>query len=139
MRVTRAQVAPLLVLLVCLFGCNAGQALRVVSVVAITTARIAAIATVAAVANAHASPRPRAEEPSADGPATPPVAPASLRDAVASVDGCTELRVIVVPPAAEDGPPPPRAVDCGGEVLLQDEEGHWRRYEGEQVPEAPAP
>jgi hypothetical protein len=121
MRVTPAQVLPLMLLLACMFGCNgAGQLLRVASVVALTTVRVAALAAAASSHNHHAEA----------GSGTVDPAEAELRAqqiAANSPGGCTELFVEMIPPPPP-GTAPPRAADCGGNVLIQDAEGHWHRH-----------
>jgi hypothetical protein len=122
MRASRSQVLPLLLLLVCLFGCRGVDAFRVASVLAITTLRVAALAAEEHRAEARdpadaALVQRHAEEDSA------------MTTLAREPSRCTEVRVEVVPP------PPgawvtPRAVECDGIVLIQDQELHWRRYEG---------
>lgn len=121
MRVTRAQLLPLMLLLVCLFGCKAGQVLRVVGAVAVTTVRVAALA---AAASSH---HHRVEAESAR--ETAEAAEGQRRAEAANGPGqCTELFVETIPPAAPGSAPPPRAADCGGNILIQDEDGHWHRH-----------
>ena len=116
-------------LLVLMFGCKAGQVLRVASAVAITTVRVAAIA-----AAASGNSRPRAHAVTAQD--TAQVVEGQRRAEVAGAAGaqCTELWVEVTPPAAPGSAPPPRASDCGGNILIQNEEGRWQRYGAAPVP-----
>ena len=127
MRVTPAQLLPLMLLLVCLFGCKAGQVLKVVGAVAITTVRVAALA--AAASGSHH--RVEGGTPVAV-PATPESEAAQRRvEEHANRPGqCTEL--FVASPAA--GSPPPRAAECGGNVLIQDENGRWHHYGNDAAP-----
>lgn len=127
MRVTPAQVLPLMLLLGCMFGCKgAGSLLRVAGVVAITTVRVAALAA-ASGSHHHAEA------------GSPPETPESLEaqrrvEENANRPGqCTELFVETIPPSAA-GSPPPRAAECGGNVLIQDADGHWHHYGKNAVP-----
>jgi hypothetical protein len=128
MRVTRTQVLPLLVLLVPLFGCKAGQVLRVASAVAITTVRVAAVAAAVSGHKHHRVQALNAQE-------TAQTVEGQRRAEVAgnAPGQCTELQFETDPPAAPGSAPPPRASDCGN-VLIQNEEGRWQRYGA-----APAP
>lgn len=124
MRVKPAQVLPLMLLLACMFGCKgAGQVLNVVGAVAVTTVRVAAIA-------AAASRHNHVEVNGGSGTASAPPTEAELRAqeiADNAPGGCTELFVEMVPPPPP-GTVPPRAADCGGNVLIQDADGHWHRH-----------
>lgn len=128
MRVTPAQVLPLMLLLVCMFGCKgAGNILRIASAVAIATVRVAAIAVAASGSHHHAEA------------GTPPETPESLEAQRRIEEGanrpgqCTELFVETIP-SDHAGSPPPRAAECGGNVLIQDAEGHWHHYGKDAVP-----
>ncbi len=133
MRVTPAQVLPLMLLLVCMFGCKgAGQVLQVAGVVAITAVRVAALA---AAASSHNHPEAGSGYAPDDG--------TGARRRAAEIDanspgGCTELFVETVPPPAA-GTAPPRAADCGGNMLIQDSEGRWRRYGKDTTPATEEP
>ena len=127
MRVTPAQLLPLMLLLVAMFGCKAGEVLKVASVVAVTSIRVAAAAA-AASRSQH-----RAEAGSAPETAESIEAERRAEEAGNRPGQCTELFVETVPPPAA-GSPPPRAADCGGNLLIQDEEGHWRRYGKDAAP-----
>ncbi len=123
MRVKPAQVLPLMLLLVCMFGCKgAGALLRIAGAVAVTTVRVAAIAVAASGSHHH-------HVAAGPAPATPESEEAQRRaeENVNRPGECTELFVETVP-AMPAGTPPPRAAECGGNILIQDEEGHWRRY-----------
>jgi hypothetical protein len=122
MRVTRAQLLPLMVLLICMFGCKAGQVLRVVGVVAVTAVRVAAVAAAASARN-H-----RVEAGSAPAYAESAESAEAQRrvEAAANAPGqCTEILVETLPPAAQENAPQ-RAAQCGGNVIIQDSDGHWR-------------
>jgi hypothetical protein len=128
MRVTRAQLLPLLLLLACMFGCKAGQVLRVVGVVALTTVRVAALAAAASNHNHHVEP---GSEPST---AESVEAQRRVEEGANRPGQCTELFVDTLPPGAPGNTAPARAADCGGHVIIQDEEGHWRSYGPNAVP-----
>lgn len=129
MRVTPAQLLPLMLLLVCLFGCKAGQVLKVVGAVAITTVRVAALAAAASGSHHHRV------EGGTPGPATPESEAAQRRveEHTNRPGQCTELFVATVPPTPE-GSAPPRAAECGGNVLIQDENGRWHHYGNDAAP-----
>ena len=130
MRVTRAQLLPLMLLLLCMFGCKgAGQVLLAASVLAVATVNLAAIAVAAS------KPQHRVE-----GGASVPETPGSLEAQRRAEEGanrpgqCTEIFVETLPPGAPGSTPPVRAADCGGNVIFEDEEGHWRSYGHGAVP-----
>jgi hypothetical protein len=117
-----------MLLLVAMFGCKgAGTALKVVGVVAVTTVRVAAAAAAASRHNHH----PEA----GSAVATIETEEEQRRaDAATNAPGeCTELFVETIP-APGPGAGVPRAADCGGNVLIQDSEGHWRRYGKDGTP-----
>jgi hypothetical protein len=136
MRVKPAQVLPLMLLLACMFGCKgAGQVLKVVGAVAVATVRVAAIAAAASAHNHHV------EANGGSGTASAEPTEAQLRAqeiADNAPGGCTELFVEMVPPPPP-GTVPPRAADCGGNVLIQDADGHWHRHGDGAVPAIEAP
>ena len=128
-RVTPAQLLPLVVLLLAMFGCKAGQVLRAVGAVAVTTVRVAALA---AAASGH---HHRAEAGTAPPPTAESLEAQRRVEENANRPGqCTELFVDTLPPGAPGNTRPARAADCGGNVIIQDEEGHWRDHGTGAVP-----
>jgi hypothetical protein len=139
MRPSRAQLLPLFVLLIFMFGCKgAGTALHVLGAVAVTTARVIAVAAAVSAINhrGHAAHAREAAQ-TAEGQRRAEEA-AAYADSAQRSGRCTELLVEVVPPPPPGSPPPPRGFDCDGRVLLQDQEGRWRDYEAEGAPAAVA-
>lgn len=135
MRVNRAQLLPLFLLLVCLFGCKgAGGFVRVLGAVAITTVRVAALAAAASAASSHSSHIPAHESAQTDEEQRRAEEAAAYAEQMNSSGRCTELFVEVVPPPPPGSPPPPRGFDCGGRVLLQNQEGSWRDYDPASAP-----
>lgn len=128
MRVTPAQVLPLLLLLVAMFGCKAGEVLKVASAVAITTVRVAAIAAAASGSHHHVEAGAPAET------AESLEAQRRVEENANRPGQCTELFVDTLPPGAPGTTRPARAADCGGAVIYQDEDGHWRSYGPGSVP-----
>ncbi|MEP7124873.1 MAG: hypothetical protein ABJE95_28350 [Byssovorax sp.] len=125
MRVTQTQLLPLLLLLLAMFGCKAGEVFKVASAVAITTVKVAALA---AAASSHS------HHPEAGNGTAVWTAEDERRSEAGNAPGqCTELFVETVP-APAPGAAPPRAADCGGNMLIQDSEGHWRRYGKDATP-----
>jgi hypothetical protein len=119
-----------MLLLVCMFGCKgAGTLLKVAGAVAVTTVRVAALAAAASSHNHHA------EAGSGSGVASAQTDDEQRRaDAATNAPGqCTELFVETIP-APAPGTTVPRAADCGGNMLIQDSEGHWRRYGKDGTP-----
>src|SRR4051812_48574152 len=117
MRPTRAQLLPLFVLLICMFGCKgAGSAFKILGAVAVTTVRIAAVAVAVAAHDSHVHAREEAQ--SAEGRRRAEEA-AAYADLAQRSGRCTEIVVEVVPPPPPGSPPPPRGFDCDGRVLLQ--------------------
>ena len=108
--------------------------LKVVGAVAITTVRIAALAAAASGSHHHRV------EGGNQVPATPESEAAQRRvEEHANRPGqCTELFVATVPPTPA-GNAPPRAAECDGNVLIQDENGHWHHYGNNAVPATQAP
>ncbi len=130
MRVTRAQLLPLFLLLVCLFGCKgAGGFVRVLGAVAVTTVRVAALAGAAAAAHSHHVHVRETEEDQRRAAEA-----AAYADQEQRAGNCTEVLVEVVPPPPPGSPPPPRGFDCGGRVLLRNDEGSWRDYDPASEP-----
>jgi hypothetical protein len=113
-----------------MFGCKAGQVFQVAAAVAVTTVRIAAVAAAIAATNQHRA-QVREEREAAETTIGPPRAEGTVVvvDEAQTPNHCTELRVETAPPAAPGSPPPPRAFACGANVIIQDEEGRWRRYD----------
>lgn len=130
MRPSRAQLLPLFLLLICMFGCKgAGSAFKILGAVAVTTVRIAAVAAAISAHDSHVNQvKAREEAQSAEGRRRAEEA-AAYADLAQRSGRCTELVVEVVPPPPPGSPPPPRGFDCDGRVLLQNQEGHWRDYE----------
>ena len=123
-----------MLLLVCMFGCKgAGSVLKVVGAVAVTTVRIAALAAAASASHHH-------EAGSGNGVASAETDDEQRRaEAAYNAPGqCTELFVETIP-APAPGTAAPRAADCGGNMLIQDSEGHWRRYGKDATPTIEAP
>lgn len=112
MRVTRSQLTAAMILSVFLFGCKAGQALRVVAAVAVVTARTVQVA--AAISQANRATNPELESADAGAPSAGPEGKA-----------CTEI-----PPKEGRAP----IIVCGGTVLVMDEDGHLRPFEGSVDP-----
>jgi len=115
-----------------MFGCKAGEVLRVASAVAITTAQIAATA-IAASARENNRLQARNAREAAQ------IAEGERRaeEAMNAPGQCTELRFESDPPAAPGSAPPPRAAECGGNILVQNEEGRWQRYNAAPEPTQP--
>jgi hypothetical protein len=123
-----------MLLLVAMFGCKAGEVLKVASAVAVATVRVAAVAAVAAASHPHhveaGSPPETAESLEAQRRA----------EENANRPGqCTELFVDTLPPGAPGSTAPARAADCGGNVIYQDEDGHWRSYGPSAAPATQEP
>jgi hypothetical protein len=132
MRPTRSQLLPLILLLICMFGCKgAGTALRVLGAVAVTTVRVVAVAGALAAHDSRVHAREAAQ--TAEGQRRAEEA-AAYADREQRSGRCTELVVEVVPPPPPGSPPAPRGFDCGGRVLLQNPEGGWRDYDVEGAP-----
>jgi hypothetical protein len=118
-----------MLLLACMFGCKgAGSVLKVVGAVAVATVRVAAVAAAASASHHH-------EAGSGNGVASAETDEDQRRaDAAYNAPGqCTELFVDTIP-APAPGTKVPRAADCGGNMLIQDSEGHWRHYGKDGVP-----
>ena len=128
MRVTPTQVLPLMLLLVAMFGCKAGEVLQVATAVAITTVRVAAAAAAASGSHRHAEAGAPAET------AESLEAQRRVEENANRPGQCTELFVHTLPPGAPGSAQPARAADCGGNVIYQDEDGHWRSYGPNAVP-----
>ena len=112
-----------------MFGCKAGEVLRVASVAAIATAQVAASAAASAARENH-----RREALSAYESAQLAEGERRAEEAMNAPGQCTELRFESDMPAAPGSAPPPRAADCGGNVLIQNEEGRWQRYNADPEP-----
>jgi hypothetical protein len=127
MRPTRSQLLPLIVLLICMFGCKgAGAAFRIAGAVAITTVRVVALVAAASPHGSHVHAREEAQPVEVQHRAEEATAYANREQRLGR---CTELVVEVVPPPPPGSPPPPRGFDCDGRVLLQDQDGSFRDYD----------
>lgn len=120
MRVTPAQALPLMLLLVCMFGCKgAGQVLRVASSAAFPTAYAVGKAA-AARSLEHAVEDPTTAERLEAQRHAEQIAPSSS-------GGPTEL-FVEMSPRPPPGTAPLHAAERGGDVLIEDAEGHWHRH-----------
>ena len=120
-----------------MFGCKgAGAAFRVLGAVAITTVRVVAVAAAVGAHNSHV--RAREEAQTVEGQRRAAEV-AAYADREQRSGRCAEILVEVVPPPPPGSPPPPRGFDCGGRVLLQNQDGYWRDYDVEGAPAVVTP